>query len=147
MTHAADTPSRPDIRAVVEELLRRSIQGDPEHIAQLYAPKVSWRVNWPAETHPSVPWIRPRSTRADVADHYRTFPQHCPPADAQVTIDDILIAGSDAVLFGTSSQHVVATGNDFTMTFALRLTIKNGRITHHHMYEDTLSVQTAFNPS
>jgi ketosteroid isomerase-like protein len=136
--------NRPDTRAVVEEFLRRSGQGNPEHVAQLYGPKVDWRVSWPVETRPVVPWIRARSTRADVADHFRTFPQHCVPAEGRVIIDDMLVDGSDAVLLGTSSQLVAATGKRFTMTFALRLTVEDGLITRHHMYEDSLAVQEAF---
>ena len=30
------------------------------------------------------------------------------------------------------------------MTFALRLTIEDGRITRHHMYEDSLAVAKSF---
>lgn len=136
--------SHPGTRAVVEEFLRRTGQGDPDHVAQLYAPKTDWRVSWPVETHPAVPWIRPRSTRADVADRYHTFPRHCDPAEGRVSLDDMLVDGSDAVLFGTSSQQVVATGKRFTMTFALRLTVEDGLITRHHMYEDSLAVEEAF---
>ena len=137
--------SRPGTRSVVEEFLRRSRQGDPDHVAQLYAPKVEWRVGWPVETHPAVPWIRPRSTRADVADHYRTFAEHCDPAEGRVSLDDVLVDGSEAVLFGTSSQQVVSTGKRFAMTFALRLTVEDGLISRHHMYEDSLAVEEAFN--
>ncbi|MFG1853605.1 nuclear transport factor 2 family protein [Actinomadura geliboluensis] len=131
---------QPTTRAVVHKFLRRSRQGDPDHIADLYAPEVSWRVNWPVEEHPAVPWIRPRSTRADVADHFRTFAEHCLPTEGRVSIDDVLIDGPDAVLIGTSTQRLKNTGNRFTMTFALRLTIEDGHITRHHMYEDSLAV-------
>ncbi|MGH8921812.1 MAG: nuclear transport factor 2 family protein [Actinomycetes bacterium] len=136
---------RPGTRAAVEEFLRRSRQGDPDHVAQLYAPKVEWRVGWPVETHPAVPWIRPRTTRADVADHYRTFAEHCDPAEGRVSLDDVLVDGSEAVLFGTSSQQVVSTGKRFVMAFALRLTVEDGLIVRHHMYEDSLAVGEAFN--
>ena len=137
MDHVADT------RAVVEEFLRRSRHGDPEHIAQLYAAAVDWRVDWPVDTHPLVPWIRPRSTRADVADHFRTFAAHCAGDEGRVAVDDVLIDGSEAVLFGTSSQRVVSTGTRFTMAFALRLTVEGGLLTRHHMYEDSLAVAEA----
>lgn len=138
--------SRPGTRAVVEEFLRRTGQGDPERVARMYAPAADWRVSWPVETHPAVPWIRPRSTRADVADHYRTFGRHCDPAEGRVSLDGVLVDGSDAVLFGTSSQLVLATGKRFSMTFALRLTVEDGVITRHHMYEDSLAVHQAFAP-
>jgi ketosteroid isomerase-like protein len=136
--------NRQDTRDVVEEFLRRSEQGDPDHVAQLYGLTVDWRVSWPVETHPAVPWIRARSTRADVADHFRTFPQHCVPAEGQVVVNDMLVDGSDAVLFGTSSQRAAATGKRFTMAFALRLTVEDGLIIRHHMYEDSLAVEEAF---
>lgn len=37
-----------------------------------------------------------------------------------------------------------ATRNRFTMTFALCLTIEDGRITRHHVYEDSLAVAESF---
>jgi len=46
-------------------------QGDPGRIAELFADTVDWQLDWPAAGHPAVPWIRQRSTRADVADHFR----------------------------------------------------------------------------
>jgi ketosteroid isomerase-like protein len=135
----------PGTRAVLEEFLRRSGQGDPERIAELYAPKVDWRVNWPIEHHPAMPWIRPRSTSTDVADHFRTFSKHCPPAESRVSIDHLMVDGTDAVPIGTSSLPVKQTGKRFVMTFALRLTMENGLITRHHMYEERLAVVEAFN--
>ncbi len=91
-----------------------------------------------------VPWIRPRSTRADVAAHFRTFGRVCVPGEGEVHLDKIMIDGPDAVLIGTSSQLVKPTGKRFVMTFALRLTVSDGVITQHHMYEDSLAVAEAF---
>lgn len=136
--------SPPGTRAVVAEFLRRTRYSAPDEVARLYAPEVDWRVDWPVERHPVVPWIRPRSTRTDVADHFATFGRHCSPADGHVSIDDVLVDGADAVLFGTSSQRVPATGRCFAMTFALRLTVKDGLLVRHHMYEDSLAVAQAF---
>lgn len=131
-------------RAVVTELLRRTAEGDPDRIAELYAPVVDWRVSWPVEHHPVVPWIRPRSTRADVAGHFHTFGKHCDPAKARVAIDGVLVDGRSAVVTGTSSQLVRDTGKRFTMAFALHLTVEDGLVTRHHMYEDSLAVVDAF---
>ncbi|GAA3584461.1 nuclear transport factor 2 family protein [Nonomuraea rosea] len=133
-------------REIVEEFLRRTGEGDPERIAELYAPQVDWKVSWPVADHPVVPWIRPRATRADVADHYRTFPEHCPPDEAVVSVDRVLVDGADAVVVGRSSQRVRATGRRFTMTFALHLTVVDGLIVRHHMYEDSLAVLEAYVP-
>lgn len=130
-------------RAVVEEYLRRRPEG-PDRMAELFAENVDWRVSWPVDEHPVVPWIRRRTTRADVAEHFRTFQRTCDSDAAEVSIDQILIDGSDAVLIGTSSQRVRTTGRRFRMTFALRLTVENGRVSRHHMYEDSLAVVQAF---
>ncbi|MGH8883489.1 MAG: nuclear transport factor 2 family protein, partial [Stackebrandtia sp.] len=106
-------------RSVVDEFLRRSAAGDPERIADCYASAVDWKVNWPVAEHPDVPWIRPRASRADVAEHYRVFPRHC---EGTATVDDIQVAGGHAVVFGVSDQRVRATCRRFSMRFELRLT-------------------------
>ncbi|HEX2316054.1 MAG TPA: nuclear transport factor 2 family protein [Thermomonospora sp.] len=129
---------------VIEEYLRRSGEGDPDRIAALYAEAVGWRVNWPVDDHPAVPWIRPRSTRADVADHYRTFGRLC---EGTVTLDRVLYDGPHAVLIGESVQTVRTTGRTFTMRFALHLTVRDGLIVQHHMYEDSQAVLEAFVPA
>ena len=133
-------------REIVEQFLRRTGEGDPGRIAELYAADVDWQVSWPVADHPVVPWIRPRSTRADVEDHYRTFPEHCPPGEASVSVDKVLVDGADAVVFGRSSQVVKATGRRFTMAFALHLTVADGLLVRHHMYEDSLAVLEAYRP-
>ncbi|WP_235191162.1 nuclear transport factor 2-like protein [Amycolatopsis rifamycinica] len=58
-------------RAAVAELLGRLAEGDPDRIAELFADIVDWQLDWPETGHPATPWIRPRSTRAEVADHFR----------------------------------------------------------------------------
>ncbi|MGH8879213.1 MAG: nuclear transport factor 2 family protein [Stackebrandtia sp.] len=138
MTNISDSEAT---RVAVAEFLRRSALGDPEEIAACYAPRVDWRVSWPVAEHPAVPWIRPRTTRADVADHYRTFPKHC---EGEVAVHGIDVDGGHAVVTGLSSQRVPATGRSFSMRFALRLTIVDGLITEHHMYEDSQAVLAAF---
>jgi uncharacterized protein len=57
-------------RAMAEDFLRRLGEGDPDRIAELFAEHVDWQLDWPDSGYPAVPWIRPRSTRADVADHF-----------------------------------------------------------------------------
>ncbi|WP_406314060.1 hypothetical protein OHA77_38135 [Streptosporangium sp. NBC_01639] len=50
-----------DTRDTVQELLRRMAEGDHARTAELFAEPIDWQLNWPAEGHPAVPWIRPRS--------------------------------------------------------------------------------------
>ncbi|MFD8807135.1 nuclear transport factor 2 family protein [Streptomyces sp. NPDC059597] len=141
------TPARPQAtRAVVEELLRRIGEGDPDRVAELYAEQVDWRLNWPESEHgrTATPWIRPRHTRADAAAHVRELTEHHVPGAAATEIGRVLVDGDDAVVLGEIRQTARATGRPYRARFALHLTVENGLVTRHHVYEDSLAVAQAF---
>jgi ketosteroid isomerase-like protein len=144
MTTTTDTTTR----SVVEELLQRIGQGDPERIAELYAEHADWQLSWPEEEHgrAATPWIRHRSTRAAAAAHYRELAAHHVPAGAATRIERILVDGVDAVVLGEIRQTAAATGRPYRARFALHLTVEDGRIVRHHVYEDSLAVAHAFTP-
>jgi uncharacterized protein len=127
----------------VHELLRRIGEGDTDRIAALFAEQSDWRFNWPAEGHPSVPWIRPRSSRRDVAEHFRMLGEHHVPERNGTSVARILVDGDDAVVLGDIAQTARATGRAYTSPFALHLTVENGLITRYHIYEDSLTVARA----
>ncbi|KUJ67599.1 ketosteroid isomerase [Streptomyces albus subsp. albus] len=129
-------------RAVIEDYLSRAATRDPEHIAAVYAERVDWHV----APNPTVPWIRARSTREDVAGHWRDLDAYTIPERAEVTLDAFLVDGADAVLTGHLSGTVRATGKVFHSPFALRLTVEDGLIVRHHVYEDGLAVAAACAP-
>lgn len=135
-------------RAVVEELLHRIGRGDSERIAELYADDADWKLNWPEDEHgrPATPWIRHRSTRADAAAHYRELAAHHLPGEAATRIERVLVDGQDAVVLGEIRQTVAATGRPYRARFALHLTVADGLIVRHHVYEDSLAVARAFAP-
>ncbi|WP_285566936.1 nuclear transport factor 2 family protein [Actinoallomurus iriomotensis] len=130
-------------RATVEELLRRMGEGDPDRIAELFAEPVDWRLNWPAGDHPAVPWIRPRATRADVAEHFREIAAAHIPEKAGTSVTRVLVEGTDAVVFGDIHQTVKATGEPYTARYALHLTVRDGAVTRYAVYEDSLTVAEA----
>lgn len=136
-------------RTLVEELLRRIGEGDPERIAELYAEKGDWKLDWPEAEHgrSATPWIRHRSTRADAAAHYRELAEHHVPGLAATEIERILIDGSDAVVLGEIRQTALPTGRAYRARFALHLTVEGGLVTRHHVYEDSLAVTQAFETS
>jgi ketosteroid isomerase-like protein len=133
-------------RAVVEELLRRIGEGDPERIAEMYAARSDWRLDWPEAEHgrAATPWIRRRSTRADAAAHYRELAGHHVPGQAATEIERILVDGDDAVVLGEIRQTARSTGRAYRARFALHLTVENGLVTRNHVYEDSLAVAQAF---
>ncbi|MEV0573436.1 nuclear transport factor 2 family protein [Streptomyces sp. NPDC050392] len=129
-------------RAVVQEFLAARLDGDTDRIAALFADEVDWLL---AE-NPVVPWIRPRRTAAECAAQAAELAQHTVPEDARASVGTFLVDGADAVLTGHLSGTVRATGKAFAGPFALHLTVEDGRITRHHLYENSLSIAEACTP-
>ncbi|MEU3738604.1 nuclear transport factor 2 family protein [Streptomyces sp. NPDC032198] len=129
-------------RATVQDFLSARLAGDTERLTALFADKVDWLL---AE-NPGVPWIRPRSTAAECAAQAGELAEHTVPEDARATLDAFLVDGHDAVLTGHLAGTVRATGKSFEGPFALRLTVEDGRITRHHLYENSLSIAEACKP-
>ncbi|MEU4964546.1 nuclear transport factor 2 family protein [Streptomyces smyrnaeus] len=129
-------------RATVEKFLTLRLAGDTEGLTALFADEVDWQL---AE-NPVVPWIRPRSTAAECAAQSAELAEHTVAEDAHASVDTFLVDGADAVLTGQLSGTVRATGKSFASPFALRLTVENGRITRHHLYENSVSIAAACTP-
>ncbi|MFF9347385.1 nuclear transport factor 2 family protein [Streptomyces sp. NPDC014734] len=139
---SADTTTRSvadSTRHVVEEFLAARIAGDVERLVALFADDVDWML---AE-NPVVPWIRPRSTGAECAAQFTELAAHTVAEDSRASVDTFLVDGTDAVLMGHLSGTVHATGKSFEGPFALRLTVEGGRITRHHLYENSVSIAEA----
>ncbi|WP_406099654.1 nuclear transport factor 2 family protein [Streptomyces sp. NBC_01013] len=129
-------------RAVVQEFLAARLAGDTARIVAVFADEVDWLL---AE-NPLVPWIRPRSTATECAAQAGELAAHTVPEDARASVDAFLVDGTDAVLTGHLSGTVRSTGKSFEGPFALRLTVEGGRITRHHLYENSLSIAEACTP-
>ncbi|MEV0371309.1 nuclear transport factor 2 family protein [Streptomyces sp. NPDC050636] len=129
-------------RAVVQDFLTARLAGDTGRLVALFADEVDWLL---AE-NPAVPWIRPRSAAAECAAQFTELMEHTVPEDSRASVDTFLVDGTDAVLMGHLSGTVRATGKSFEGPFALRLTVENGRITRHHLYENSLSIAEACAP-
>jgi ketosteroid isomerase-like protein len=129
-------------RSTVRKFLELRLAGDTEGLAALFADTVDWVL---AE-NPAVPWIRPRSTAAECAAQADELARYTVPEDARASVDTFLVDGTDAVLMGHLSGTVRATGKPFAGPFALRLTVEDGRITRHHLYENSVSIAAACTP-
>jgi ketosteroid isomerase-like protein len=132
-----------DTRAVVTEFLRRTGEGDPERIAELFAERFDWRLAWPVEGNPGAPWNLARSTRADVAEHFRTLDAYHVPEKREASLARFLVDGTDAVVLGEIAQTVRATGRSYRSPVALHFTVEDGLITRYHVYEDSLTIARA----
>ncbi|GGX77534.1 nuclear transport factor 2 family protein [Streptomyces hiroshimensis] len=127
-------------RSAVQAFLTRFGEGDPERTAALFAGTVDWMiVGDPAV----VPWVRARSTRADVAAHFRELGENVTQAEGSPVVDALLADGRDAVVTGVIIATIRGTGKDFRTPFALRLSVEDGLLTRFHLYEDSLAVARA----
>lgn len=126
-------------RTVVEDFLAARLAGDAGRMVEIFADDVDWLL----AANPVVPWIRPRATGAECAAQAAELAEHTVAEDARACVDAVLVDGADAVLFGQLSGTVRATGRSFAGPFALRLTVEGGRITRHHLYENSVSVAAA----
>ena len=133
-------------RGVVGDLLNRLGEGDPDHVAELYADDADWKLDWPEEEHgrAATPWIRHRSSRADAADHYRRIGEYHVAEQVGTTVERVLVDGEHAVVLGEIRQTARPTGRAYRARFALHLTVRDGLIVRHHVYEDSLAVASAF---
>ncbi|AMW11290.1 ketosteroid isomerase [Streptomyces qaidamensis] len=129
-------------RLTVQKFLGLRLAGDTEGLTALFADEVDWVL----ADNPGVPWIRPRSTAAECAAQADELARYTVPEDARASVDTVLVDGTDAVLMGQVSGTVRATGKSFSGPFALRLTVEDGRITRHHLYENSLSIAEACAP-
>ena len=129
-------------RAVVQEFVAARLAGDTARLVALFADEVDWLL---AE-NPAVPWIRPRSTAEECAAQSAELTEHTVAEDARASVDTFLVDGTDAVLMGHLSGTVRATGKAFDGPFALHLTVEDGRITRHRLYENSLSIAQACAP-
>jgi len=132
-------------RAVVGDLLQRIGVGDPATIAQAYAEQVTWTLGWPEdELGGPVPWIRARSTRADVEDHYRTVAELHVPGETTVDVTAVLVDGADAAVVGELGQTLKANQVHYVTKFIIYLSVADGLVTRHHIIEDNLAVKRAY---
>ncbi|MGW7270191.1 nuclear transport factor 2 family protein [Streptomyces sp. NPDC054864] len=136
-------PSTEDAtRAAVQAFLGFRLSGDSEGLTALFADEVDWML----AGNPGVPWIRPRSTAAECAAQSAELAAHTVPEKAGATVETIMVEGTEAVLFGQLWGTVRATGKSFQGPFALRLTVEDGRVTRHHLYENSRSIADACTP-
>lgn len=141
--NSATMSSVPDTtRAVVQAFLAARLAGDTEQLVALFADEVDWLL---AE-NPAAPWIRPRSTAVECAAQFTELMEYTVPEDARACVDTFLVDGTHAILMGHVSGTVRATGKPFEGPFALHLSVENGRITRHHLYENSLSIAEACAP-
>ena len=130
----------PHTIAVVNTFLERLNAHDADGIAALFADQIDWYV--PGNT--ALPWVGPRSRRAEVANYFRTMWPYFEEGKSIVTPGNLVITGDDAVVFAAFTHTVKGNGRTFQTPVALQLTISGSKIVRLNLYEDTWVVSRAF---
>ncbi|MFJ5278859.1 nuclear transport factor 2 family protein [Streptomyces parvulus] len=122
----------------VQRLFPLLAEGRTEEAAGLFADSVSFSVPHP----PGIPWV----PEVDSADDMRTFFEllrtHVRAKGFE--LHRIVAEGEDVVLLGRMVSEVLRTGRDIDTAFALHTTVRDGRITRYHLYEDSHAVARAY---
>jgi uncharacterized protein len=144
MNNGASTGEQPqqakrDPRQAANELLARITSRDAEGAASLFAEQVDFL----CAGSKRVPWIRPRRTRADMADFFATMNAHFLPEATSATLSTVVVDNEHVVIIGRVSRRLKSNGEGFTIPFALHLAVVDGLIVRYHIYEDSLTVATA----
>lgn len=130
-------PRRPDpagqTRTVVEEYLLRLTKGDAEHIAELFADEVECYV----AAAEAAPWL---ASRGLAADFLRLTMPRFELGESTVEADRILVDGTDAVVLGHFTHVIKPSGRRLSSPVAIHLSVRAGRITSMHLYEDNVAL-------
>ncbi|MFE6888326.1 nuclear transport factor 2 family protein [Streptomyces sp. NPDC057694] len=128
-------------RIVAEKFVERLGRQDPAGIQDLFAEEIDWHV---PGSH-ALPWTGRRTRREEVAPYFTTMWPHFAQGRSKVARERVIVDGGDVVLLAVFTHTAAATGKEFTTPAAMHLLVENGRIVRMHLYEDTLTVEEAFN--
>ncbi|WP_329331725.1 nuclear transport factor 2 family protein [Streptomyces sp. NBC_00663] len=130
---AAESPTQ-----TVQRLFPLLAEGKSAEAAALFADSVSFSVPHP----PGIPWV----PKVDSADGMRTFFEllKAHVRAKEFELRQVIAEGDDVVLTGRMVSEIRKTGRDIDTAFALHTTVRDGRITRYHLYEDTYAVAQAW---
>jgi ketosteroid isomerase-like protein len=122
---------------LVRQLLALTGDGDLEAAAALFADDVDFAV----PGAPDLPWV-PKANSADgMLEFFRRLPQYL--ESRRFAVDKILADEEDAMVLGDLVSTVRATGRDIVTRFVIHLSVRDGKFTRYHLYEDSWAVAQA----
>ncbi|MGC4952144.1 nuclear transport factor 2 family protein [Actinomadura citrea] len=122
----------------VQRLFPLLAEGKSGEAAALFADSVSFSIPHP----PGIPWV----PEVDSADGMRAFFEllQTHVQAKELDLHQVVAEGDDVVLIGHMVSEVKKTGRDIDTAFVLHTTVRDGRITRYHLYEDTYAVAKAY---
>lgn len=124
---------------VAQSFLASLGRGDaPESVAALFTEDVEWHI---AGDVGVLPWIGHKTGRAAVIDFIRDSGEMLERLKFDVV--DITASDTRAIILGELASKMKSNGKVIETTFAVVLTISEGKITRFHMLEDSFAVSRA----
>ncbi len=122
----------------VQRLFPLLVEGRTAEAAALFADSMSFSIPHP----PGIPWVPEVHSAEDMRTFFELLGTHVQPKEFDLR--QIIAEGDDVVLIGRMVSEVKKTGRDIDTAFALHTTVRDGRITRYHLYEDTYAVAKAY---
>jgi ketosteroid isomerase-like protein len=122
----------------VQRLLPLLAEGKTAEAAALFADSVSFAI----PHAPGIPWIPEVTSAAGMQTFFDLLATHV--GFKELGIHQVITDGEDVVLVGHMVSQVKKTGRAIDTPFALHTTVRGGRITRYHLYEDSYAVAKAY---
>ena len=122
----------------VHRLFPLLAEGKSAEAAALFADEVSFSVPHP----PGIPWVPEVDSAEGMRIFFDLLRTHVQAKEFELR--QIIAEGDDVVLVGRMVSEVKKTGRDIDTAFALHATVRDGRITRYHLYEDSYAVAKAY---
>ncbi|MFJ9721462.1 nuclear transport factor 2 family protein [Streptomyces sp. NPDC101209] len=122
----------------VQRLFPLLADGKSAEAAALFADSVSFSVPHP----PGIPWVPEVDSAEGMQTFFELLQTHVQAKEFD--LHQVIADGDDVVVTGRMVSEVKKTGRDIDTAFALHTTVRDGRITRYHLYEDTYAVAKAY---
>lgn len=122
----------------VQRLFALLAEGGPAEAAALFADSVSFSIPHP----PGVPWVPQVDSAAGMREFFELLGSYVQLKE--LDLRHVIAEGDDVVFIGRMVSEVKKTGRAIDTAFALHTTVRDGRITRYHLYEDTYAVAQAY---
>ncbi|MEK0098704.1 nuclear transport factor 2 family protein [Streptomyces sp. A475] len=122
----------------VQRLFPLLAEGKCAEAAALFADSVSFSIPHP----PGIPWAPEVDSAEGMRRFFELLQMHVEAKEFDLR--QVIAEGDDVVLIGRMVSEVKKTGRDIDTAFALHTTVRDGRITRYHLYEDSYAVAQAY---
>lgn len=120
-----------DTRSVVEAFFGFRAKNDIDGLLTLIAEDADFH----AFGDPGIPWLGSYTGPSGAAEFFGLLFKGI--TDTGTEVDAMLVDGEEAAVFGRVRVNVNAVDKPYESPFALRLTVRDGKIVRHHVFEDS----------